>query len=95
MLVRRVIVEMAKVAELSSKGNVDRAMRIATMIGPPIARIIGPGVESSATFHFCRRFGGGDQATTRRFRRPGVWRLATGAEGGGPSFSTSGFRRER
>jgi hypothetical protein len=83
-------------------------MPIATLMGPPIARMMGPGgglerpgmtATSTVRPSSPRRppAGGRRRLTYRacRLLRPDVGCSITGAEGGGPSLSTASFWRGR
>src|SRR3954470_3878428 len=71
---------------------------LATLMEPPIVRMMEPGGGTQRPKEVVSRLGSGvegRQGRARLWRRRSGLGLVTGAEGGGPSLSTLGLRRER
>ena len=71
---------------------------LATLMEPPIVRMMEPGGGTQRPKEVVSRLGSGverRQGRARLWRRSSGLGLITGAEGGGPSLSMLGLRRER
>src|SRR6187402_385664 len=74
------------------------SLPLATLMEPPIIRMMEPGGGTQRPKEVVSRLGSGverGQGRARLWRRRSGLGLVTGAEGGGPSLSTLGLRRER
>jgi hypothetical protein len=107
VLVRRTVTALSSLKDLLGPGCCP--VPLATPMGPPIARIMGPGGSPTTSSGDATSEGGSRPRRLRqepevgrrsydlglRRRRGGEGTLVTGAKGGGPSLATSGLSRER